>query len=65
MNIYLWPFIIDRFEESHVTDQDVFQNEELLPAKVVNSILDVYNECAYKPTSNMVNTINKTDEIKW
>jgi len=47
MNIYL--LLLNRIEQ-----QDV----ELPPAKIINSILDVYNECVQKTN---VNSMSKTD----
>jgi hypothetical protein len=48
-------------------NDDISKHEETLPTEIVNSILDVYNECIHIPTTNMKNNvtiIGQIDEIK-
>jgi hypothetical protein len=46
-----------------VIDEDIFKNEETLPTEIVNSVLNVYNECAHIPASTMKNNVNVTGQI--
>jgi hypothetical protein len=46
-------FFINRIEENDVIRNDIPDNDKMLPGEIINSILNVYNECVLIPDTNM------------
>jgi hypothetical protein len=40
-----------------VINRERFNNEKTLPEEIVNSVLNVYNECVHIPNTNLKNNV--------
>ena len=52
--------VFDRNEQLPITARERPNNDQISPEEMVNSVLDVYNECVQLPNTNTVDRIDET-----